>query len=342
MLTSPTPAIRRSFLHDWGAAGLVAFLCAVLAGVVVPHATRSVSGASTLVVLLGMAGALAWYARPRQPDAKRLARALETLSAGGQVVIQLTSLSASAIGRAGIAYAAVARSGATEVVLAQAAEPATVLAVARYWQTRLAAPLLPGWGLGKHQLEALDAERPVPVARINYTGPGQHGAVGTTWSLSCAAVALLALAGSVALFREHPAALISLVLLGIGVSLLVLFALASRTDETRIVIGETLEIERYCLRFKLGGIRLPVAEVRLLAIVSPAGRHGRHLLLGSSAGFWAIECPAAIEPVVRGPVRALRPPQSSTPSSSTAPLQGGAPLQLEEPAPRIVSGSRQH
>lgn len=330
MLTSPTPAIRRSVLQDWGAAGFVALLCVALAALALPHATQSGYGALTVFVLLGAAGVLGWCSRPRHPNAERLTRSLEALANRGQVVIQLTPRSAAEIGRAGVAYAAVARSDAGEVVLAHATEPASVLAVARYWQTRLGAPLLAGWGLAKSDVEALDAKRPVSLARVSYAGPSQHGASGSAVALVCSALALLALAGSVAVFREHPAGVLSLVLLGVGVSLLALFAAAARTDFTRIAVQDTLEIERVCLRWKLGGIRLPLDEVRLLAVVSPEGKHGRHLLLASSGGFWAIECPAAVEPLARGPVVAIRPPQT------------GAAAQRAERTPRIVSGSRVH
>lgn len=330
MLTSPTPATRRSVLQDWGAAGLVGLPCVAFAAAAVPHASQSVYGAFTVVTLLGIAGILGSQARPRHPKAERLARALEALSSRGPVAIQLSQRPAAGIGRAGLAYAAVARCDTTEVLLAQGTEPASVLAVARYWQTRLGAPLLPGWGLTKSDLEELDAQRGVPLTRISYTGPSQHGVLGSIWSLVCCAIALLGLAGSVAVFREHPAGVLSLVLLSVGVALLALFALAARTDVTRIVVQDTVEVERHCLSFRIGGIRLPLDEVRLLAVVSPSGKHGRHLVLASSAGFWAIECPAPIEPVAQGPVVAIRPSQS------------GTSPQREEPAPRIVSGSRQH
>jgi hypothetical protein len=330
MLTSPTPALRRSVLQDWGAAGLVALLCTALAALALPHATQSGYGAGTVIVLLGAAGILGWKARPHHLSAARLARALETLSSRGPLVIQLVPRTAADIGRAGLAYAAVARSDAGEVVLAHATEPAGVLAVARYWQTRLGAPLLAGWGLTKSDMEALDAKRPTPFVRVSYAGPSQHGAAGSAMALVCSAIALLALAGSVAIFREHRTGVLSLALLGVGVSLLALFAAAARTDVTRITVQDNLEIERRCLRWKLGGIRLPLDEVRLLAVVSPDGKHGRHLMLASDAGFWAIECPATLDLMLQGPVVPLRP------------VESGQPSQRAERAPRIVSGSRLH
>ncbi|HEY6722574.1 MAG TPA: hypothetical protein VI197_01045, partial [Polyangiaceae bacterium] len=230
MLTSPSPAARRSILQDWGAAGLVAFLCTALAALAVPHATQSGYGVLTVSVLLGVAAILAWCARPKHPAAEHLAHALEGLSRGGPLVIQLGARSAAGIGRAGLAYAAVARSDTGEVLLALATEPARVLAVARYWQTRLGVPLVAGWGLTKSDVDMLDSKRPAPVARIDYAGPSQHGATGSSVSLVVSAIALVALAGSVAVFREHPAGIVSLVLLSVGVSLLVLFAAAARTD----------------------------------------------------------------------------------------------------------------
>lgn len=330
MLTSPTPALRRSLLQDWGAAGLVALLCVALAALAVPHATRSAYGALTVIVLLGVAGVLVSYARPKHPKAEHLERALEALSSRGPVVIQLTARSAAGIGRAGLAYAAVARADAGEVLLAHATEPAGVLAVARYWQTRLGVPLIAGWGLSKSDVDALDAKRSASIARFRYAGPSQHGASGSGVSLVCSAIALLALAGSVAVFREHPAGVLSLALLGVGVSLLASFAAASRTDFTRIAVQDALEVERVCLRRRLRGIRLPVEEVRLLVVVSPGGKHARHLLLASSGGFWAIECPARLDAAAQGPVVAIRPSQNDAAS------------QRAERAQRIVSGSRLH
>ncbi|HEU5074007.1 MAG TPA: hypothetical protein VFU02_07535, partial [Polyangiaceae bacterium] len=314
----------------WSAAGFVALLCVALAAVALPHALHSGYGACTVIALLGMAGFLGWQAHPRHLTAHRLEQALTALSAAGPVVIQLTPRTAAGIGRAGLAYAAVARSEAAEVLLAHATEPASVLAVARYWQTRLGVPLLPGWGLTKGDVEALDAKRAVSLVRVSYAGPSQHGAAGSAIALVCSAIALLALAGSVAVFREHPAGVMSLVLLGVGVGLLAAFAVAARTDVMRIVVQDTVEVERRCLRFRLGGIRLPLDEVRLLAVVSPDGKHGRHLVLASSNGFWAIECPAQIEPTARDPVVPIRA------------ALGDAPPQRGERAPRIVSGSRVH
>lgn len=330
MLTSPTPAIRRSVFKDWGAPGLVALLCLALAALASPHATRSGYGALTVMALVGTAGVLVWRSRPHHPKAEHLAQSLPALSSRSPMVIQLTTRDAADIGRAGLAYAAVARSEVGEELLAQATDPARVLAVARYWQAHLGVPLVPGWGLKKSDLDMLDAKRPPLFARLEYAGPSQHGLAGSSVALVSSAIALLAIAGSVAVFRDHPAGVVSLALLGVGVSLLAGFAAAARTDFTRIAVGDSVEIERFCLRRSLGGVRLPLNEVRLLAVVSPEGKHGRHLLLASNQGYCAIECPAFPEPVAQGPVIAIRPSQSD------------APPQRAERAQRIVSGSGLH
>ena len=330
MLTSPTPAIHRPPHQDWGVAGLVALLCLALAATALSHANQSSHGVWASVVLFGAAGVLGWKARPRRPQAKRVARALRELSSHGPLAIQLTSHAAEGIGRAGVVYAAIARAEAGEVVLAVAATPAPVLAVARHWQAELGAPLLPGWGLTKSDVESLDGKRPVPVARICYSGPSQHGAGGGAVSLVSSALAILLLAGSVAIFRAHPSSGTSLVLLAVGVSLLLLLAAAMRTDLTCIVVQDSFEVERRCLGFDLGSLRLPLDAVRLFTVVSPDGKHGRHLLLATSEGFWAIECPAALDRVVQGPVVAIR--------SSLPPLSP----QREERTPRIVGGRGLH
>ena len=344
MLTSPTSAIRRPVLRDWGAAGLVAFLCLALAAVAFPHALRSGGGVGAVVMLLGTAAVLGWYARPRRLQPEALTRALEALSRRGPLTLQLTAGAGGGIGRAGLAYAAIARldgarldgarSDAVEVVLAQADEPAQVLAVARYWQRQLGVPLLPGWGLTKAELDALDAKRGVSHARLSYAGPSQHGAGGAVVALACSAIAVLALAGSVAIFRAPPTSLMSLVLLGVGVGLLVLLAAATRSDRTSLVVQEAFEVERRCLGFSLAKLQLPLEELRLLSVVSPGGRHARHLLVGSNQGFWAIECPAKLAPALRDPVVALRTPLSSPSPQQEAPQ--------EERAPRVMSGSGHH
>jgi len=328
MLTSPTPAIHRPPLHDWGVAGLVALLCLALAATALSHANQSSHGFWTVVVLLGAAGVLGWQARPRRPRAEQVAQALRSLSSRGPLAIHLTSRAAAGIGRAGTAYAAVARSAAGEVVLALAGTPAPVLAVARHWQAEFGVPLLPGWGLTKADVEALDGKRSLSLARVSYSGPSQHGASGGSVSLVCSALAILLLAGSVAIFRADPSSAISLVLLGVGVSLLAALAAATRSDVTRIVVQDGVEVERRCLGFDLGSLRLPLDAVRVLSVVSPDGRHGRHLLLATNEGFGAIECPAALAWVVQGPVVAIRPPQP--------------PPQREERPPRIVGGSGLH
>jgi len=330
MLTSPTPAIHRPPLQDWGVAGLVALLCLALAATALSHANQSSHGFWAVVILLGAAGVLGWHARPRRPQAERVAQALRALSSQGPLAIHLTSHAAEGVGRAGLAYAAIARSEAGEVVLALAATPAPVLAVARHWQAELGAPLLPGWGLTKADVESLDGKRPVPVARVNYSGPSQHGASGGTVALVCSALATLLLAGTVAIFRAHPSSGVSLVLLAVGVSLLVALAAATRSDVTRIVVQDSLAVERRCLGFDLGSLRLPLDAVRALTVVSPDGRHGRHLLLAATEGFWAIECPIALDRVVRDAVIAIRPPQ--TPPQP----------QREERTPRSVGGSGLH
>jgi len=267
---------------------------------------------------------LGWKARPERPQERQLAKALDGLASRGGLVIQLTAQSADSIGRAGSAYAAIARSDVGDVLLAHADEPASVLAVARYWQLKLGAPLLPGWGLTQGDLEPMALDRAVATARVDYLGPSQHGATGSAIALLCSAVALALLVGSVAILRQQPPSLLSLVLFGVGVGVLLLLAAATGTDVTRIVLHDVLEVERRCLGFRVGGLELPSSTVQLLRIVSPEGKHGRHLLLASSGGFWAMECPAELETTFRDPVVSVR-----------APLNGPPP-QREEPAP-IVS-----
>lgn len=325
MLTPPAPSIRRLLLRDWGAGALVAGVGAVFVLVALVSAAQTSHGWWAVLFLSGGVGVLAWRARPERPRERHLAKAVDRLLSRGDLVIQLTSRTATSIGRAGSAYAAVARSDAGEVLLAQADEPASVLAVARYWQLDRGVPLLPGWGLTQADLEPIALDRSVATARVDYLGPSQHGATGSAIALLCSAIALTLLVGSVALLRQDPPSTLSLVLFGVGVGLLLLLAAATRTDITRILLHDALEVERRCLGFRVGGLELPSAAVRLLSIVSPEGKHGRHLLLASSAGFWAIECPAALETSFRDPVVSHRVPLNAPPP------------QREEPTAPIVS-----
>jgi hypothetical protein len=305
---------------------LVAGGAAVFALVAVVSVAQSSQGWWAVGLLSASVAVLLWKARPDRPREQQLAKALDRLASRGGLVIQLTSHTADSIGRAGSAYAAIARSDTSDVLLAQADEPASVLAVARYWQLELGAPLLAGWGLTQADLEAVAHDRPFPTARVDYLGRSQHGATGNAVGLLCSAIALAILVGSVAILRQDAPSTLSLVLFGVGLGVLLLLAAATHTDVTRILLHDRLEVERRCLGFKLGGLKLPSSALRLLRIVSPEGNHGRHLLIASSEGFGAIECAAELETSFRDPVVDLPLPLS------------GPPPQREEHTAPIVSG----
>lgn len=255
--------------------------------------TPSPFSRTTAVLLAAGAVFLLWKARGTTTPLDELERQLDTLAARHprRLTIQLTHTPADELGTGGNAYAAtvIPPSGA-EVPLTRAREPATVLAVARYWQRRLKARLAPGWGLSNEDLAAIDRAPRFTVRPSEHVGPGQDGARAASISLLCCAVALGLLVGTVATLRQRPSSTTSFALFGLGISLLLVLALAAHTDRVRVSIEEGVAIERRCLGFLLRRFRVNGDAIHFLRLVSPEAARGRHLLLATRHGFGAVEC----------------------------------------------------
>lgn len=295
-------AVTRERARDLGPGVFLAVACLAL-GALPLFGTAPGWHWLTVIAFMAAGIGLLWRAWPSAARPEAAEHALACRRRAGSGAIHLTSRAAEARGRAGTSYAAVLVGDGPELVLAESGDPASVLEVAQRCADLLEAPLKPGWGLSQADLDALQAPAPgLPLAPRELCGASQQGTLGIVISLVASAIALSLLVSAVAMLREGTLGLASALLWAGGVLALLGVAQAVRTEQTHVVFGDTVRMERRVLGRLRYRFELDAKALQVLRAVSPDGGYARHLLIAGAGQVAAVQC---AQPLARAAEDAL-------------------------------------